>query len=98
MAVHQEDLGASNTFPGPLTGRADFADQDIAQRFAMPEYAWDRLPVSSRHHVRQMVRRSQGQRRARLVAILFALVLVLAIIAGVALYVYGWHLPFTIGR
>jgi hypothetical protein len=97
MAVHQEDLGPSDSFSGPLAGGADFADHDIAQRFAMPEYAWERLPVSSRHHVRQMVRRSQGQRRARLVAILFALLLLLAIIAGVAFYVYGWHLPFTLG-
>ncbi len=95
MSAKLHDVGESgNTYPRPLTNRPDFADERIAQRFVMPEYSWERLPTSAKQHVRLMVRRSQGQRRARLVAILFALVLLLAIIAGVALYVYGWHIPF----
>jgi hypothetical protein len=97
MATQERTMGISGAYPRPLSKGPDFADQRIAEQYAIPEYAWDRLPTSSKQHVRLMVRRSQGQRKARLVAILFALVLVLLILTGVALYLYGWPLPF-LGR
>lgn len=94
MATQERTMGISGTYPRQLSNGPDFADQRIAQQYAIPEYAWERLPTSSKQHVRLMVRRSQGQRKARLVTILFALVLLLAILVGAALYVYGWPLPF----
>jgi hypothetical protein len=95
MAAKQQEVDESgNTYPRPLANRPDFADQRIADQFTLTEYSWEHLPTSAKHHVRQMVRRSQGQRRARLVAVFFALLLLLAIIAGVALYVFAGHLPF----
>ena len=95
MAAKQEDFSGSGSYPRQLNNRPDFADQRIAEQHKGTEYSWEKLPPARRREVMALVNRSRGQRRARRVAIISGVVLVLLVLGGVAWYLFSnphlWH-------
>ena len=77
MASYEENFNQSGTYPRASTNRPDFADHEIAEQLRGTLYSWERLPTVRKHEVMSLVRRTNGRRRMRLVAILFGLVLLL---------------------
>lgn len=96
MATYQEDFSRSGSYPRGSTTRPDFADHEIAEQLRGTVYSWERLPTVRKHEVMSLVRRTNGRRKSRLVAILFGLVLML--LALVALGTYLFFLAPHIGR
>ncbi len=88
MATFEEDFNRSGSYPRASTNRPDFADHEIAEQMRGTLYSWERLPTVRKHEVMSLVRRTNGRRRSRLVAILFGLVLLFVALAAVAVYLF----------
>jgi hypothetical protein len=88
-AAKEQDFGGSGTYPRSRANGADFADQQIAEQFRATEYSWEGLSRARKREVMAMVHRSQGQRRARRVAIVFGMALAILAVAAFTWYLVG---------